>query len=96
MANFQGLRDMEYRQNLVGFDIELYFVNDPSLRITVEARSLNALRKKLEPLELAPKLSSIYGAAAPEFQRATKPRTARQSSRRLDMAEIPSRQRRSR
>lgn len=90
---------MEYRQVSVGFDLEsgYYFVNDPSLRIAAEARSLNALRKKLAPLELAPKLSNIYGSAAPEFQRAaTKPRTARQSSRRLDMAEIPSRQRRSR
>jgi hypothetical protein len=89
---------VEYRQILVGFDIEsqLYFVNDPSLRITVEARSLKTLRKKLEPLELAPKLSNIYGAAAPEFQRASKPRTERQSAKRLDLAAIPSRQRRGR
>jgi hypothetical protein len=89
---------MEYRNVSCGFDLEsqLYFVIDPSLRLTVEARSLGALRRKLAPLELAPKLSNIYGAAAPEFQRATKPRTARQSSRRLDLAAIPSRQRRGR
>jgi hypothetical protein len=89
---------MEYRNICCGFDIEsgLYFTIDSELRVVCEAKSLSTLRKKLEPMELAPKLSSIYGAAAPEFQRATKPRTQRQSSRRLDMAAIPSRQRRGR
>jgi hypothetical protein len=84
---------MEDRNVSCGFDLEsqLYFVIDPLLRITVEARSLNALRKKLEPLELAPKLSQVYGSLAPEFQRATHPRTERQSAKRLDKAAIPSR-----
>ena len=89
---------MEYRNICCGFDIEsgLYFTIDAELRVVCEAKSLSALRRKLAPLELAPKLSSIYGAAAPEFQRATRPRTERQSSRRIDLAAIPSRQRRSR
>jgi len=90
---------MEYRQILAGYDLEtgLYFTIDAELRVVAEARSLDALRRKLEPLELAPKLSYVYGSLAPEFQRAaTKPRTPRQSSRRLNKAAIPSRQRRSR
>jgi hypothetical protein len=89
---------MEYRNICCGFDIEtgLYFTIDGELRVVAEARSLDALRRKLEPLELAPKLSNIYGGAAPEFQRATRPRTERQSAKRIDMAAIPSRQRRGR
>jgi hypothetical protein len=90
---------MEFRKVSVGFDSEagIYFVCSAEFRhITIEAKSLSALHHKLEALELRPVLSSIYAKDAPEFQRATKPLTPRQSSRRLNMAAIPSRQRRGR
>jgi hypothetical protein len=90
---------MEFRKVSIGFDIEagIYFVADNEFKhLSAEAISLSALRQKLATLELRPVLSPIYGATAPEFRGASKPRTARQSSRRLDMAAIPSRQRRSR
>jgi hypothetical protein len=89
---------MEFRNVTAGYDLEtgFYFVIDSELRVVAEARSLSALRRKLEPLELIPELSKVYAALAPEFSRATRPRTERQSSRRLDMAAIPKRQRRSR
>jgi len=88
---------MEYRRASVGYDAEdgTYFVCGSEFRhLTIEAKSMSDLRHKLEALELRPVLSQVYGAAAPEFQRATQPRTPRQSSRQLDMAAIPSRQRR--
>ena len=91
---------MEYRQVSVGYDSEagIYFVCGAEFtHLTIEAKSMSDLRHKLEALELRPVLSSIYGAAAPEFQRAaSKPRTPRQSSHRLVKAAIPSRQRRGR
>jgi hypothetical protein len=90
---------VEYRRVSIGFDVAegIYFVADAAFQhLTIEAKSLSALHHKLETLELRPVLSSIYAKDAPEMRKATKPRTARQSSRRLDMAEIPSRQRRSR
>ena len=91
-----GVRDinMEFRRVSIGFDIAegIYFVADAAFQhLTIEAKSLSALHHKLEALELRPVLSSIYAKDAPEMRKASKPRTARQSSRRLDLAAIPSR-----
>jgi len=91
---------MEYRQISVGYDAEdgTYFVCGSEFRhLTIEAKSLGALNKQLEALELRPVLSPIYGASAPEFARASRPRTERsipKFKRLLD--EISKRQRRSR
>jgi hypothetical protein len=88
---------MEFRKVSIGFDSEAgaYFIADGEFRhLSAEAKSLGALSKQLETLELRPVLCPIYAKDAPEFKRATKPRTARQSSRRLDLAAIPKRNRR--
>ena len=90
---------MEFRKVSIGFDSEagVYFIADGEFRhLSAEAKSLDTLRKKLETLELRPVLCPIFGANAPELRKAPKPRTARQSSRRLDLAAIPSRHRRGR
>jgi hypothetical protein len=88
---------MEYRTICAGYDLEsgFYFVIDSELRVVAEAKSLSALWKKLAPLELTPKLSPIYAACAPEFSRASRPRTA-PSARRLNIGDIPKHQRRGR
>jgi hypothetical protein len=90
---------VEFRRVSIGYDAEdgTYFVCGAEFtHLTIEAKSMSALQHQLEALELRPVLSSIYGASAPEFQRATQPRTQRQSSHRLVKAAIPSRQRRGR
>jgi hypothetical protein len=99
IMNLRGLNDMEYRRVSIGYDSEagIYFVCSAEFRhLTIEAKSMSALHHKLEVLELHPVLSPIYGASAPEFQRASLPRTERQSAKRLVKAAIPSRQRRGR
>jgi hypothetical protein len=85
---------MEFRKISIGYDAgeRIYFVSDGEFRhLSAEAKSLDTLRKKLETLELRPVLCPIYAKDAPEFCSTTKPRTARQSSRRLDTAAIPTR-----
>jgi hypothetical protein len=89
---------MEFRKVSIGYDAgeRIYFVSDGEFRhLSTEAKSLDALRKKLEALELRPVLCPIYANDAPEFRKTRAERSV-PKFKRLKLDEIPKRQRRGR
>jgi hypothetical protein len=86
---------MEFRKVRIGFDSEagVYFIADDEFRhLSAEAKSLGALSKQLETLELRPVLCPIFGANAPEMRKPHTDRSIPKFKRLLD--EISKRQRR--